>query len=216
VVGLVVQPGVEFGDERIHDYDPGAARGLSTFIEGVPGVVFEAHSTDYQKESGLQALVRDHFAILKVGPWLTFAFREAVFALAALEEEWLGRRAGIVLSDLRDVVDDVMRRDPVHWKAYYRGDEDRRQRSRRFSLSDRIRYYWPRPEVQAALERLVANLEAHPAPLPLISQYLPGPGRSVRERDLPPHPRALVGLHVREVIDIYARACGTETQGPSS
>ena len=32
------------------------------------GMVFEAHSTDYQSRSALAALVRDHFAILKVGP----------------------------------------------------------------------------------------------------------------------------------------------------
>jgi len=208
VVGLVVQPGVEFGERRVHEYDPAAARVLTAFIEDVPGIVYEAHSTDHQKGEALQALVRDHFAILKVGPWLTFAWREAVFALAAVEQEWLGGHAGVTLSHLPEVVDEVMRRDPVHWQSYYRGDEAELRFARRFSLSDRIRYYWPRPEVQAALARLLANLEAHPAPLPLLSQHLPGPHRAVREGRIARNPRELARFHVREVIELYTRACG--------
>ncbi len=217
VVGLVVQPGVEFGDEQVHEYDPAAARPLSAFIEGVPGIVFEAHSTDYQKEEGLRALVRDHFAILKVGPWLTFAGREAVFALVAMEEEWLRHRSGVTLSDLRQVVDEVMQRDPVHWRSYYRGDEERLRFARQFSFSDRIRYYWPRAEVQAALERLLSNLEAHPVPLPLLSQHLPGAYGAIREGRIAPHPRDIIRFRVREVIELYTRACATTpatTPGP--
>jgi D-tagatose-1,6-bisphosphate aldolase subunit GatZ/KbaZ len=100
-----------------------------------------------------------------------------------------------------------MRRDPIHWRAFYRGDEERVRLARRFSLSDRIRYYWPRAEVQAALDRLLSNLEAHPMPVPLLSQYLPGPCRIVRERGITPHPRDAIALHVREVIELYVRAC---------
>jgi D-tagatose-1,6-bisphosphate aldolase subunit GatZ/KbaZ len=207
VVGLVVQPGVEFGDERVHEYDASAARPLSSLIESVPGIVYEAHSTDYQKDDGLRALVRDHFAILKVGPWLTFAFREAVFALAAMEREWLGGRSNVTLSDLPEVVDGVMQTDPVHWRDFYRGDEARVRLARRFSFSDRIRYYWPRPEVEEALGRLLENLERHAVPLPLLSQHLPGPYRAVRERGITPLPRDLIRLRIREVIDVYLRAC---------
>ncbi len=208
VVGLVVQPGVEFGQWRVHEYDPANAGALSTFIEDVPGIVYEAHSTDYQKSEALRSLVHDHFAILKVGPALTFSWREAVFALAAIEQEWLGERAGVTLSRLPETVDEVMRRDPGHWQGYYRGDEAELRFARRFSLSDRIRYYWPRPEVKTALTRLMANLEAHPAPLPLLSQHLPGPHRAVREGRVARNPRELVRFHVREVIERYARACG--------
>lgn len=50
-------------------------------------MVYEAHSTDYQTQTAYQELVRDHFAILKVGPALTFALREAIFALAQIEQE---------------------------------------------------------------------------------------------------------------------------------
>ena len=152
--------------------------------------------------------MRDHFAFLKVGPWLTFAWREAVFALAAIEEEWLGGRDGVTVSRLRETVDEVMVADPGHWRSHYRGGADELRLARRFSLSDRIRYYWPRPEVQAALGRLVANLEAHPVPLPLLSQHLPGPHRALREGRIDGHPRDLVRFHVREVLELYAGACG--------
>lgn len=208
VVGLVVQPGVEFGDDRVHDYDPAKARALSDFIEGVPGIVYEAHSTDYQRERGLRELVRDHYAILKVGPWLTYAFREGALALCAIEREVLGSRRGVALSELRETLDDVMRRDPVHWKGYYGGDEERQRFARTFSLSDRVRYYWPRPEIEAALLRLFANLEAHPAPLTLLSQYMPGAFGAVREGRIANRPDELARWRVREVMELYARACG--------
>ncbi len=41
----------------------------------------------------LRGLVTDHFAILKVGPVLTYAYREAVFALSFIEDELLGAQA---------------------------------------------------------------------------------------------------------------------------
>jgi D-tagatose-1,6-bisphosphate aldolase subunit GatZ/KbaZ len=99
VFGLVVQPGVEFGDAVVFDYDRPAAADLRKFVETLDGIVFEAHSTDYQTEASLRALVEDHFAILKVGPALTFAFREAVLALAEVEQEWLGHKKDVVLSN---------------------------------------------------------------------------------------------------------------------
>src|SRR6185295_18243387 len=81
VIAVVVQPGVEFGDATVFPYDRTKARELSKAIEKHGNLVFEAHSTDYQSAHALKELVEDHFAILKVGPWLTFAVREAVFAL---------------------------------------------------------------------------------------------------------------------------------------
>jgi D-tagatose-1,6-bisphosphate aldolase subunit GatZ/KbaZ len=215
VVALVVQPGVEFGDERVHEYDPAAARPLAAFIEGVPGMVYEAHSTDYQTPGDLAALVRDHFAILKVGPWLTFAFREAVFALEAIEHERLGARKGVPLSRLRETLEAVMRGDPRHWRDYYRGDETQLRFSRQFSLSDRIRYYWARPEVEKALARLLANLEAGGIPLALLSQYLPDACRAVREGRIAPRAGELIRGHIRKVVEIYVRACSGEGRAPS-
>ena len=48
VIALVVQPGVEFDHHKVIDYQPAKARELSLRIEREPGLVYEAHSTDYQ------------------------------------------------------------------------------------------------------------------------------------------------------------------------
>ena len=203
VIALVVQPGVEFDHVRVVDYAPAAARSLSEVVTEYPGLVFEAHSTDYQTRDGLAALVRDHWAVLKVGPGLTFALREALFALAAIEDELAGDRSGLV-----DVLEAAMLADPSWWAGYYDGDPDQQRLARRYSYSDRSRYYWPRPEVEAAVERLFHNLDTAGIPLPLLSQYLPDQYRRVRTGELSPTARALVIDHVRDVLRDYACACG--------
>mgnify|MGYP001817099202 CR=1 FL=1 len=168
VIAVVVQPGVEYGNDSLYDYDSAAAASLSRFIEDEEALVFEAHSTDYQTKEALGELVRDHFAILKVGPALTFALREAVFALAAIEEAWLNGRARTSLSDIRRVVDQAMLQNPIYWQPYYPGNERQQHYARQYSLSDRIRYYWPDPAVQRALRQLLKNLSPDPLPLPLL------------------------------------------------
>ncbi len=204
-IGVVVQPGVEFGDSTIFDYDRGKARPLSHYIAQDWHLVFEAHSTDYQKPEGLKQMVEDHFAILKVGPWLTFAFREAVFALAEMEREWLGRGKR-PLSGVRQTLEAVMVQDPAHWRSYYAGGEAELAFARKYSYSDRSRYYWPHPEVQRALGVLLRNLADSPAPLTLLSQFMPAQYTAVRQGALRNHPEDLVRHRVLEVIDHYARA----------
>ena len=208
VIAVVVQPGVEFGDEIVFSYDPPKTRELSDFIGRGWHGVYEAHSTDYQTASALREMVRDHFAILKVGPWLTFAFREAVFALAAIEREWLGARKGIVISNVVEELERAMLADPQYWKNYYRGDEAAQRIARKYSLSDRARYYWSQQDVAGALERLLANLTAHPAPISLISQYLPNQGTALREGRIGNVPGEMIRHKIIEVIDVYAGACG--------
>ncbi len=210
VIALVVQPGVEFGDDFVVPYRPEAARGLARLIEAWP-LVYEAHSTDYQTREALQALVRDGFAILKVGPALTFAFREAVFALEAIETYLVPPEAR---SHLQAVLDEVMLEEPSHWQAYYHGSPREQAWKRRYSFSDRVRYYWPRPRVQAALQRLFANLENRRLPLPLLSQFLPLQYHAVREGRLAARPEALVQDAICRVLDDYFEASGwTSTQG---
>jgi D-tagatose-1,6-bisphosphate aldolase subunit GatZ/KbaZ len=207
VVGLVVQPAVEFGDAVIFEYDRSKARLLSASLPDSPELVYEAHSTDYQTPRGLRELVEDHFAILKVGPWLTFAFREALYALSAVERDWIGGRAGIRLSRVREALDDAMLRNPAHWRSYYQGEAADVRVARMYSYSDRSRYYWPEPAVQAELDLLVTNLSAHQPPLTLLSQYLPAQYEAVRAGAIRNDPAALIEDHIRGVLRIYAAAC---------
>lgn len=100
IIAIVVQPGVEFDHSQIIHYQPQAAEALSAWIKDTP-MVYEAHSTDYQTRHAYRALVRDHYAILKVGPALTFALREAIFALAQMENELISpeQRSRVLGSD---------------------------------------------------------------------------------------------------------------------
>jgi D-tagatose-1,6-bisphosphate aldolase subunit GatZ/KbaZ len=218
VIAVVVQPGVEFGDATVFPYDAKKAQALRRFLVPAWSGVYEAHSTDYQTPCALRQMVLDHFAILKVGPWLTFAFREAVFALSEIEKEWLSDRTGLSLSGLPEIVETAMLRNPTHWKSYYHGEEKDLRIARRFSYSDRVRYYWPEPTVAAALQRLAHNLSAHPAPLSLLSQYLPRQADAVRNGTLANQPSELIHDKILEVLDGYAYAvgCGRDKSTPDS
>jgi D-tagatose-1,6-bisphosphate aldolase subunit GatZ/KbaZ len=207
VIAAVVQPGVEFGDAAVFPYISEQASPLTRFTEQQWHGIYEAHSTDYQTPSALKAMVRDHFAILKVGPWLTFAFREAVFALAAIEEEWLGQRRTV--SRIRETLEQAMLANPEYWKGYYHGDEEALRFARQYSLSDRVRYYWPVPAVAAALDQLLSNLEKDPPPISLLSQHLPNQGAAICEGTLAVHPAGLIRHKILSVIDLYAQACTT-------
>lgn len=209
VIGLVVQPGVEFGDASVFEYDRTQARSLTGSLPASPALVYEAHSTDYQSAGALREMVEDHFGILKVGPWLTFAFREAVFALSAVEREWLGGKSGAVISHVPEALEQAMLNNPVHWRAYYRGDERELAFARRYSYSDRCRYYWPEPPVQRELEILVKNLTDSPPPLTLLSQYLPEQYDAVRAGSIPNVAASLIHDRIRKVARIYAAACGS-------
>lgn len=210
VIALVVQPGVEFGDDTIIDYKRAAAADLSRFITRQPRLLYEAHSTDYQTAVALRQLVKDHFAILKVGPSLTFAYREAVFALEMVEREWLCGHPGVELSNARAALDAAMLEDPAHWQKYYSGDKNERAYKRAHSLSDRARYYWPAPPVRAAVARLLDNL-SRPLPLALLSQYLPRQYERVRDGALPNSAPALLADAVAVVLRTYDAACRAAT-----
>jgi D-tagatose-1,6-bisphosphate aldolase subunit GatZ/KbaZ len=208
VIALVVQPGVEFADSHVTAYDRRRARDLSACLKVHGPLVYEAHSTDYQSATVLRQMVTDHFAVLKVGPALTFAMREALFALEAIEREVLAGDASATLSHLRDVLDAAMLDHPEHWRSYHRGSDTEQRLARAFSYSDRCRYYWPLPAVQDALDRLLRNLAEHPIPETILSQYLPQQYRAVRRGELTNRPDALIRHAILSVIAGYAAACG--------
>ena len=203
VMGLVVQPGVEFDHHKVVDYNPPAAAELSRSIESYPYMLFEAHSTDYQTPQNLKRLVEDHFAILKVGPGVTFAMREALWALDAIEREWFGDSA----SDLRRVVLAEMEREPKYWKSYYASEGNLLLLDKQYSLSDRVRYYWSRPTVVEAMAVMEKNFREQTPPLTMISQYLPTQYSAVRSGDIAFDVESIVVHKVQEVLSQYAAAC---------
>jgi D-tagatose-1,6-bisphosphate aldolase subunit GatZ/KbaZ len=210
VIGVVVQPGVEFDHARVIDYQCEKAKTLSEAILRFERLVYEAHSTDYQTETALTNLVRDHFAILKVGPGLTYAAREALFALSHIEQEWITDRPR---SDVRAKLDEVMMDQPKYWEPYYGGTEAERALARKYSFSDRLRYYWPDPTVEASFQFLVKNLSEAPPPLSLLSQFAPSAFRAIRNGELRNDPLSIIRHRIQEVLGMYARACGMSRSG---
>ena len=199
VVGLVIQPGVEFGDAMVHDYQPTPA--ITAVIDRQPGLAYEAHSTDYQSGSNLARLARNHFFILKVGPWLTYALREGLFSLECIERELNPANP----SRFRETLAGVMKADPKYWEKYYSGSADEVDYKIAFSYSDRARYYLGHKDVADSLNRLLDNLSPE-VPDGLISQYLPLQYQAVREGRLGKHPMDLAVDRVSNVLDLYFEA----------
>ncbi|UCI29720.1 D-tagatose-bisphosphate aldolase, class II, non-catalytic subunit [Mesorhizobium sp. B4-1-4] len=202
-IGAVVQPGVEFGNENVVVYDGAKAVALRGVLKQMPQFVFEAHSTDYQPQEALSALVRDGFAILKVGPGLTFALREALYGLDQIaafldrlpEEE-----------TLRGKMERLLLAEPRNWDKYYHGDAQEQRLQRHFSYSDRIRYYWPHPQALAAVDALLQRLDGRPIPETLISQYLGTLYPAVAAGKVKATPKALMVEAVRNVVRSYNHA----------
>lgn len=204
VIGLVVQPGVEFDHHHVHHYQSDQAQALSQLIDSQPHLVFEAHSTDYQNPAAYHELVRDHFAILKVGPALTFALREALFALERAEKEWLGVHQA---SHLRDTIEQVMHEQPNYWRSHYQSQGHQQFLDCNYSLSDRIRYYWTHPAVQAAQQAMFTHLISQPLPTTLLSQYLPAQARAIAQNQICNHPADIIIHKIMEVTQLYSDAC---------
>lgn len=160
--GLVVQPGVEFSPTTVHalpmDRDPHLRDALS----GHPRVCLEAHSTDYQDPAVYPRLAELGFAFQKVGPALTFAYREALYALDQLRPS---------KGALQATMEAVMLADPTQWQGHYSGDEDALLAQRHFGLADRIRYYWPQSKAQAAVQGLLAELDQLIPDAPLLTVF---------------------------------------------
>ncbi|MFB2566003.1 D-tagatose-bisphosphate aldolase, class II, non-catalytic subunit [Rhizobium sp. IMFF44] len=202
VIAIVVQPGVEFGNANVVLYRPDRADGLVGALDQMPGLLFEAHSTDYQPGDALAALVEGGFAILKVGPGLTFALREAFYGLDAIASVLAGR----VLSDaIYATMEAVMLESPGHWNSHYGGSAEEQRLQRHFSYSDRIRYYWPNEKAAAAVETLLARFEGD-IPETLISQYLGRVYPAVVAKKVLPRARDLCIAAIDAALEPYSAA----------
>ena len=205
VIGVVVQPGVEEKDSGCTEYDREKAKDLMASIKEFPGLVFEGHSTDYQTKIKLRELVEDGVGILKVGPGLTFAMREAMFALENIEKELLFG-TNTEPSKFAETLDAEMLKNDRNWRKHYQGTELELRLKRKYSFSDRCRYYMPVPEVEKAAERLLSNLRTTGIPLNLLSQFMPIQYTKVREGLLENEPEALIEDPITNTIDEYLYA----------
>ena len=204
VLGIVVQPGVEEKDSGCTEYDRSKAVELAKAIRTIPDLVFEGHSTDYQTKIKLREMVEDGVAILKVGPGLTFAAREGLYALSFIEDEAC-KTNGKTPSNFREVLDAEMLKNDKHWKKHYHGTDAEIALKRKYSFSDRSRYYYSTDAVKAAIDTLLDNLKDG-CPLNLLSQFMPIQYTKVREGVLKNDPKELVLDRIGNTIDEYLYA----------
>ena len=200
IIGIVVQPGVEFGDDTVFHYNRVNAAELTAAMKKYDGVVMEGHSTDYQSPAGLKEMVEDGIAILKVGPALTFALRDGIFALSAIEKVMLPEEKQV---KFEDVLEKVMMENPGNWQKHYHGNDKELYIKRKYSFSDRCRYYFALPEIQEAIAKLIENIDSVDIPLGLLHQYMPLQYVKVRDGKLAKEGRALLLDSVNEITETY-------------
>lgn len=201
-IGLVVQPGVEFGNHNVIRYDRSRIEALRQVLGDEPQFVFEAHSTDYQGTDPLTALVEDGFPILKVGPELTFVLREALYGLDLIASDLVpdyGERP------LYAAMEALMLAHRENWSRHYHGTENEQRWLRHYSLSDRIRYYWASKEAQSAVARLCDALAGKSVPFPLFCQHMPAAQQFC---DMPLDPEEVLIWRVTKSLADYHAACG--------
>ena len=205
VIAVVVQPGVEFGSQNVVAYRPEASKALTGLLDEEPSLVYEAHSTDYQSRAALTALVGNGFPILKVGPGLTFALREALYGLDLIASEMVADYGD---RSLARTMERVMLAAPGHWHSHYHGSETALYLQRHYSYSDRIRYYWTNPTAGVAVGRLHEALAGVSIPETLMRQFLPmvpaglGPAGN---------PNAILHDAIGQVLADYEAACRGST-----
>ncbi len=200
VAAVVVQPGVEFGDDSVDEYDREKAKMLTAKLKAFGNIVFEGHSTDYQTQSALKEMVEDGICILKVGPELTFALREGLFALQFVENE-LGGKA-----DFIGTLERLMLEQPEYWKKYFTGTEEQIALKRKFSYSDRWRYYASQAAIKDQIKLLFDSLDKKQIPLTLLSEFMPAQYIKVREGQLENRCEELVKDKVKDIISKYHQA----------
>jgi D-tagatose-1,6-bisphosphate aldolase subunit GatZ/KbaZ len=197
--GLVVQPGVEFSPMHVHHLPLARDPGLLGVLADWPNLCLEAHSTDYQHPEAFHRLAELGFAFQKVGPALTFAFREAIYALDAL-----AHMAGWThASPLPEVMEALMLANPGHWQAHYHAEAGDLRVQRQFGLADRIRYYWPAPVAQSAVHDLLTVLQGHPLPVTMLSQAFPPTTIARAAESGPITAQSLIDATVSLALDPY-------------
>ena len=200
IIGVVVQPGVEFGDADIYHYDRVKAAMLTNAMKKYDNIVLEGHSTDYQSPEELRAMVEDGIAILKVGPALTFSLREGLFALSMMEKQLVPKEQQ---AEFMEVMEDIMTKNPGNWMKHYHGSDSQLALKRKYSFSDRCRYYFAQPEMQKAIQKLFENLSKVDIPLSMLRQYMPQQYIKVRDGRLSMNPKDLVEDCVIHLVEDY-------------
>ena len=197
ICGLVVQQGVEFSPMQIHHLSMAKDPELIQSITDWPFVCLEAHSVDYQHPHVLQRLAQLGFAFQKVGPALALAYLQALYSLNIVRSFLLRCERHLPVA-----LEIAMLENPQYWRVFYYGSAEQLLQQRHFGLADRIRYYWPVPSVQAAVQQLFDDLP-HQIPDPILWQVFGQPVLDCEEDLAGSQVQRLVRAQIQIVLDLY-------------
>jgi len=95
---------------------------------------------------------------------------------------------------------------PENWIHHYHGTDEEIALARKYSYSDRCRYYLSNAQVQKAIDQLFHNFDKITIPLNLMHQYMPNQYEKVIHGELKNEARLLVYDAVLEVVATYEYA----------
>lgn len=162
---MSVRFGMGFTPAHVERFDIEQPDQLSAVLRDHDRIALEAEAVDYQSARVCADLTRRNVAVLKLGPSLSFAWREALYGLSHVHA-W--SEGGPHISERMEA---LMLADPAMWQQDGRGPAGHSRLLRHFGFTDRIRHYWSK--AGAELAALCDSMEASGLHLPLLLQYLP-------------------------------------------
>ena len=100
-----------------------------------------------------------------------------------------------------------MLEEPGNWQKHYHGDEQQLKLARKYSYSDRIRYYIGNKKIEDARNKLFNNLEKYPIPMNMLHQFMPIQYKKVVECNMPLNPKSLALDGIVQYMQDYEFAC---------
>ncbi len=206
VMALVVQPGVEFDHLQVIDYRRTAHRGATArprhgTAPGVRGAFHRLSATPQIARARRRSL-----AVLKVGPGLTFAMREALFGLAHIENQLPA--AAVAVRPDRGRRTTNARQSRVLAGLLRPGSADQ-QTAGGTATATGSRYTGPTTRSTPARRQLLDNSTGSASHCRESANSSPSVRPRPRRRTGPDR-NALVIDRIRDAMRPYARACRTE------
>ena len=96
-----------------------------------------------------------------------------------------------------------MLENPSNWQKHYRGSDEEMRLARKYSYSDRCRYYFSLPEIKASISKLFSNIDSVEVPAGMLRQYMPVQYRKVRDGLLEMKASSLAKDCVVEIAEDY-------------
>ena len=95
---------------------------------------------------------------------------------------------------------------PGNWQNYYHGDAYEQRIARKYSFSDRARYYMSEPAVEESVKCLISNINSVDLPLSLLSQYMPREFGLIMKSGKKMTAEELIYAHIGFCLDDFYKA----------